>query len=134
VGDDKGRVVGVISEGDLVKEPNVDVILVDHNEPSQAIERIKSYRILEIIDHHRLGNPSTRHPITFVNRVVGATCTIVVNLYREQKVPLEKGVASILLCGILADTLSLQSDTTTETDVEDAEYLSSITVLDILSD
>ena len=131
VADDKGRVVGVISEGDLGKEPNVDVILVDHNEPSQAIEGIENYRILEIIDHHRLGNLSTRHPITFINRVVGATCTIVANLYREQKVPLEKGVASILLCGILADTLSLQSDTTTETDIEAADYLSSITGLDI---
>jgi len=133
VADDKGRVVGVISEGDLGKEPNVEVILVDHNEPSQAIEGIENYRILEIIDHHRLGNPPTRHPITFINRVVGATCTIVANLYREQKVPLEKGVASILLCGILADTLSLQSDTATETDVEAAEYLSSITGLDIKS-
>ena len=133
VADDRGKVVGVISEGDLVKEPNVDVIMVDHNEPSQAIEGIENYRILEIIDHHRLGNPPSRHPITFINRVVGATCTIVANLYREQKVPLEKGIASILLCGILSDTLSLQSDTTTETDVEAAEYLSSITGLDIKS-
>ena len=130
VADDDGKVVGVISEGDLMKEPNVELILVDHNEPSQAIEGIENYRILEIIDHHRLGNMSTRHPITFINRVVGATCTIVANLYREQKVPLEKHIASILLCGILADTLSLKSETTTETDVEAADYLSSITGLD----
>ena len=131
VADDDGRLVGVISEGDLAKEPNVEVILVDHNEPSQAIEGIENYRILEIIDHHRLGNLSTRHPITFINRVVGATCTIVTNLYREQKVPLEKPMASILLCGILSDTLSLKSQTATETDAEAVEYLSSITGLDV---
>jgi len=131
VGDSDSKVVGVISEGDLAKEPNVEVILVDHNELSQAIEGIENYRILEIIDHHRLGNPPTRYPITFINRVVGATCTIVTNLYREQKVPLDRNIASILLCGILSDTLSLQSATTTETDIETAEYLSSITGLDI---
>jgi manganese-dependent inorganic pyrophosphatase len=126
-----GKVKGVIFEGDLTKEPNVEVIMVDHNEPSQAIEGIENYKILEVIDHHRLGNLSTRYPITFINRVVGATCTIITNLYREQKVPLEKGIASILLCGIIADTLALQSATTTETDIETAEYLASITGLDI---
>jgi manganese-dependent inorganic pyrophosphatase len=131
VADDEGRVKGVIFEGDLAKEPNVEMIMVDHNEPSQAIEGIENYKILEVIDHHRLGNLSSRYPITFINRVVGATCTIITNLYREQKIPLEKSAASILLCGILADTLVLQSATTTETDVEAAEYLSSITGLDI---
>jgi manganese-dependent inorganic pyrophosphatase len=131
VADNDGRVVGVIFEGDLTKEPNVEVIMVDHNEPSQAVEGIENYKILEVIDHHRLGNLSTRYPITFINRVVGATCTIITNIYREQKVPLEKNIASILLCGILADTLMLQSATTTEVDIEAAEYLSSITGLDI---
>ncbi|MDR2798725.1 MAG: putative manganese-dependent inorganic diphosphatase [Treponema sp.] len=133
VADDEGMVKGVIFEGDLTKEPNVEVIMVDHNEPSQAIEGIENYKLLEVIDHHRLGNLSTRYPITFINRVVGATCTIITNLYREQKVPLEKGIASMLLCGIIADTLVLQSATTTETDIETAEYLSSITGLDIKS-
>ncbi|MDR3115993.1 MAG: putative manganese-dependent inorganic diphosphatase [Treponema sp.] len=133
VADDEGAVKGVIFEGDLSKEPNVEVIMVDHNEPSQAIEGIENYKIREVIDHHRLGNLSTRYPITFINRVVGATCTIITNLYREQKVPLEKGIASLLLCGIIADTLVLQSTTTTETDIETAEYLSSITGLDMKS-
>jgi len=131
VADAEGRVVGVIFEGDLAKEPNVEVIMVDHNEPSQAIEGIENYKILEVIDHHRLGNLSTSYPITFINRVVGATCTIITNLYREQKFPLERGIASILLCGILTDTLMLKSATTTDTDIEAAEYLSSITGLDI---
>jgi manganese-dependent inorganic pyrophosphatase len=129
--DNDGKVVGVIFEGDLAKEPNVEVIMVDHNEISQAIEGIENYKILEVIDHHRLGNLSTRYPITFINRVVGATCTIIVGLYREQKIPLEKGIASILLCGILSDTLVLHSTTTTDIDIETAEYLSSITGLDI---
>jgi manganese-dependent inorganic pyrophosphatase len=131
VADEDGKVIGIISSGDLAKEPNVEVIMVDHNEPSQAIEGIENYRILEIIDHHRIGNLSTRQPITFINRVVGATCTIVTNLYREHKVPMEKEIASILLCGILTDTLMLKSATVTETDIEAADYLSSITALDI---
>jgi manganese-dependent inorganic pyrophosphatase len=131
VGDDDGKVAGVLSEGDLIKDPNIEIIMVDHNEPGQAIEGIENYKILEVIDHHRLGNLSTRYPITFINRVVGATCTIITNLYREQRIPLEKNIASILLCGILSDTLSLQSATTSETDRETADYLSSITGLDV---
>jgi manganese-dependent inorganic pyrophosphatase len=131
IGDEEGRVAGLLFEGNLAREPNIEVIMVDHNEPGQAIEGIENYKILEVIDHHRLGNLSTRYPITFINRVVGATCTIVTGLYREQRVPLEKNTAAILLCGILADTLSLQSATTTDTDREAAEYLSSITGLDV---
>ncbi|MDR2521473.1 MAG: putative manganese-dependent inorganic diphosphatase [Spirochaetaceae bacterium] len=131
IGDDDGKVVGVIFEGDLIEEPNVEIIMVDHNESSQAVEGIENFKLLEVIDHHRLGNLSTKHPITFINKVVGATCTIVANLYREQLVPMEKSIASILLCGILADTLSLKSATTTDIDREAAEYLAAITGLDI---
>ncbi|MFP3043892.1 putative manganese-dependent inorganic diphosphatase [Treponema primitia] len=131
VGDADGRVAGLIFEGDLIKEPNIEVIMVDHNEPSQAIEGIENYHIQEVIDHHRLGNFSTKYPITFINKVVGATCTIIANLYREAHVPMEKEIASILLCGILADTLTLHSATTTDTDRNTAEYLSSVTGLDI---
>jgi manganese-dependent inorganic pyrophosphatase len=124
-------VEGLIFEGDLMKEPNIEVIMVDHNEPSQAVEGIENYKILEVIDHHRLGNLSTKYPITFINRVVGATCTIITSLYREHRITPDKGLASILLCGILADTLSLQSATTTDTDRETAAWLSSVTGLDI---
>ncbi|MDR1177732.1 MAG: putative manganese-dependent inorganic diphosphatase [Spirochaetaceae bacterium] len=131
VADDDDRVAGIIYEGDFLKEPNIEVIMVDHNEPSQAVEGIENYKIIEVIDHHRLGNLSTRYPITFINKVVGATSTIITNLYREQKVPLNRETASVLLCGILADTLNLQSATTTSIDQEAAEYLSSITGLDI---
>lgn len=129
--DDENKVAGVLFEGDLIKDANLEVIMVDHNEPTQAIEGIENYKILEVIDHHRLGNLSTRYPITFINKVVGATSTIITNMYREQKIPLDRPTASILLCGILADTLILQSATTTDIDREAAEYLSSITGLEI---
>jgi manganese-dependent inorganic pyrophosphatase len=110
---DDNKLAGILFESRLFEEPNVEIIMVDHNEPSQAIEGIEHYRILEVIDHHRLGSFSTIYPITFINKVVGATCTIITNLYREQRIPIEKNIASILLCGILADTLSLNSATTT---------------------
>lgn len=129
--DDSGMVLGVISESDLFGEPNIEAIMVDHNELSQAIEGLEHYRILEIIDHHRLGNLSTRYPITFINKPVGATSTIITSLYQESHIPIRVEIASILLCGILADTLVLQSATTTSQDRSAAEYLSNITNLDI---
>lgn len=129
--DDNARVIGIISESDLLQEANIELSLVDHNETTQAVEGIENYKIREIIDHHRLGNLSTRNPITFINKPVGATATIITNLYREYRVQITKQIASILLSGILADTLTLQSATTTEIDRETAEYLSNITDLDI---
>ena len=129
--DDNNTVVGVISESDLLNEPCIEVCLVDHNELSQAVEGLENYKIREVIDHHRLGSFSTRYPITFINRPVGATCTIVTNLYRQYHVSIPREIACILLCGILTDTLVLQSATTTDEDRETAEYLSNITNLDI---
>jgi manganese-dependent inorganic pyrophosphatase len=131
VGDAEGHIEGVLFEGELLREPNVGIIMVDHNEPSQAIEGIENYRILEVIDHHRLGNFSTRYPITFINKPVGATCTIITNLYREQRTPMRKEIADILLCGILADTLALKSATTSDADREAADYLASVTGLEV---
>jgi manganese-dependent inorganic pyrophosphatase len=131
VGDEEGHIMGVLFEGDLLREPNIKIIMVDHNEPSQAIEGIENYHILEVIDHHRLGNFSTPYPITFINKPVGATSTIITNLYREQRVPMKKEIANILLCGILADTLALKSATTCDTDREAADYLVSVTGLEI---
>lgn len=129
--DDANVVVGVFSDSDLIKEPNIDVIMVDHNELGQAVEGMENYRILEILDHHRLGNFSTRYPITFINRVVGATSTIVAGMYVEQKAVLTPGIAGLLLAGILTDTLMLRSATTTDTDREMAEYLAGLVDLDI---
>ncbi len=129
--DDDGVVVGVISKGDLINEPNIEVILVDHNELGQAVEGVEHCRILEVVDHHRLGTFSTQNPITFINRCVGSTSTIIAGLYREQHIAIPREIASLLLCGILADTIMLQSTTTSEPDREMAEYLSSITDLEI---
>ncbi|MDR3341396.1 MAG: putative manganese-dependent inorganic diphosphatase [Treponema sp.] len=129
--DDKRLLVGIISESHLLHDPNVEIILVDHNELTQAVEGVENYTIREVIDHHRLGNLNTKTPITFINRPVGATSTIIVSLYRQNRVPIPKEIASILLAGILADTLILQSTTTTNEDRDTAEYLSNITNLDI---
>lgn len=129
--DATNRVVGIFEEGDLIREPNLDIILVDHNELTQSVEGMNNYRILEIIDHHRLGNFSTNYPITFINRVVGATATIVSTMYIEQKATLTPEIAALLLAGILTDTLLLRSTTTTETDREMAEYLAGLINLDV---
>lgn len=129
--DGDGRVVGLFTEGDLIRDPNIEVIMVDHNEFGQAVDGIENYRILEVIDHHRLGSFSTKYPITFINRVVGSTSTMIAAMYREQRVPLPRKIASILLGGILSDTLVLRSATTTDADRETADYLASITDLEI---
>jgi len=129
--DEDNKVIGIISESDLLHEANIQIILVDHNELSQAVEGAEHYIIQEVIDHHRLGTLSTRYPITFINKPVGSTSTLIANLYRENRISIPKNMASLLLCGILSDTLILQSGTTTEIDVTTADYLSSITGLDI---
>ncbi len=129
--DENNMVSGVITQGDLMRNPNVEIIMVDHNEISQSPDGIENYRILEIIDHHRLGNIHTSYPIRFINLPVGSTSTIIATLFRDHRIPLKRETASILLGGILSDTLILQSATTTPTDREIAEYLSEITDLDI---
>lgn len=129
--DDEDKVIGIFTEGDLIREPNIEVILVDHNEFSQSIDGIENYNILEVIDHHRLGALTTKTPITFINRVVGSTSTIIAEMYRECRLPIPRPIASILLCGLLSDTLVLNSATTTDVDREVAEYLANITDLEI---
>ena len=129
--DEDGRVVGLFTESDLIREPNVSLILVDHNELSQAVDGAEHYRIQEVIDHHRLGSFATRYPITFINRVVGSTSTIIADMYREAKIPIPRPISSILLAGILSDTLVLKSATTTTLDMDIAEYLANISDLEI---
>lgn len=129
--DDNKKVIGLISEHGLLQEPNIELVLVDHNEIEQAVDGAENYRIREVIDHHRLGTLSTDYPITFIAKPIGSTSTLMANSFREHKVPLPKNIASILLCGILSDTLILQSATTTDIDRDTASYLSDITNLDI---
>lgn len=127
----ENKVIGIISEHDLTNEPNIQLVLVDHNEMSQMVEGADNYKIQEVIDHHRIGPLSTTYPITFINKPIGSTSTIITTLYQESKIPIPKDIASLLLCGILSDTLILQSATTTEIDRQTAQYLSNITDLDI---
>lgn len=128
---DENKVIGTFSETDAHGKPNINVILVDHNEISQSVDGTQDLDIVEIIDHHRLGNIPTKSPILFMNKPVGATCTIIANMYFSENIQLDKQIASILLCGILADTLMLKSATTTQTDKETAQHLSQLTGLDI---
>ena len=129
--DDNGKVVGVINERDLYKQPNVDIIMVDHNELSLAVEGLDQFHIIEIIDHHKLGNFPTHEPITFINRVVGSAATVVACLYQEQKATLTPAIAGLLLSAIITDTLALQSPTTTDVDRNMADYLSGLLNLDV---
>ncbi|MGP1587159.1 MAG: putative manganese-dependent inorganic diphosphatase [Treponemataceae bacterium] len=129
--DEDNKVLGLISESDLTNEPNIELCLVDHNEITQAVNGVENYKIREVIDHHRLGTLSTTYPIMFINKPVGSTATLITGLYQEARIPIPKEYASILLCGILSDTLILQSTTTTNIDRQTADYLSCITGLDI---
>lgn len=128
--DNDYKVAGVISESDLLREPNVELVFVDHNEASQAVDGFEHYRLLEVIDHHRIGTLSTKNPITFINKPVGSTSTLITGLFRENKISIPLEIAELLLCGILSDTLILKSTTVTDTDREAVEYLGAITNID----
>jgi manganese-dependent inorganic pyrophosphatase len=118
VTDDKGRTVGILSKTDFLKPVNRKLILVDHNELSQAVSGADEVEILEIIDHHRLGSLTTQQPILFRNEPVGSTSTIVADCFFRENVELPKPIAGLLLAGLVSDTLNLTSPTTTARDSE----------------
>ena len=124
------RVVGVLSKTDLLKRVNRKLILVDHNEISQAVAGADQVEIIEIIDHHRIGPFTSTEPILFVNRPVGSTSTIVADLFFTYDLPLPRQIAGLLMAGLISDTLNLTSPTTTELDATILARLSSITSLD----
>ncbi|MCT4660238.1 MAG: putative manganese-dependent inorganic diphosphatase [Tissierellales bacterium] len=107
---------GFISRKHVLNPGRKNVIIVDHNEYSQSAEGLKEANILEIVDHHKIGDMSTSKPINFRNMAVGSTCTIVYQMYRENMVEIPYEIAGILLSGIISDTLLLKSPTTTELD------------------
>jgi manganese-dependent inorganic pyrophosphatase len=113
-----GRTVGVLSKADFLKPVERKLILVDHNELSQAVQGADEVEILEIIDHHRLGALTTPQPILFRNEPVGSTSTIVADCFFRENVELPKPVAGLLLAGLVSDTLNLTSPTTTARDKE----------------
>jgi manganese-dependent inorganic pyrophosphatase len=99
------------------------IIMVDHNEPRQAIAALEEAELLEILDHHRLGNPPTHHPIRFTVDVVGSTSTLVSELTAEAGLSMPAPLAGVLLAGLLADTLILTSPTVTDRDKQAANRL-----------
>ena len=121
--DETGRYVGICRHREALNPPRMQIILVDHNEPGQAIGSIDEADIIEIVDHHRLGNPSTRTPIRFTVDVVGSTSTLISERINDAGLSAPPELAGLLLAGVLSDTLILTSPTTTPRDHEAAERL-----------
>jgi manganese-dependent inorganic pyrophosphatase len=113
-----GRTVGILSKTDLLKKIERRLILVDHNELSQAVQGAEQVEILEIIDHHRIGTLTTQQPILFLNEPVGSTSTIVADCFLRYGVELPPSIAGLLLAGLVSDTLNLTSPTATARDAE----------------
>ncbi len=121
--DDKGLYLGVARQPEVLNPPRLQLILVDHNEPGQALGAIEEAQILEILDHHRLGNMPTRTPIKFSVDTVGSTSTLVSERIEEAGLSAPPDIAGLLLSGLLSDTLILTSPTTTQRDHVAAERL-----------
>jgi manganese-dependent inorganic pyrophosphatase len=124
--DNDGRLVGFLSRTDLIKARPKRVILVDHNERSQAVDGIEEAELLGIIDHHRIADVHTQKPIMFRADPVGCTGTIIAGLYHEAGIAIPREVAGLLLAGLLYDTLILRSPTCTPRDERVAAELAHI--------
>jgi len=129
--DSAGKLVGYLSRTDLLNARPKRVILVDHNEQSQAVDGIEEAELLGIIDHHRISDVHTNKPIMFRADPVGCTGTIVAGLYHEAGITIPREVAGLLLAGLLYDTLILRSPTCTPRDERVAAELAAITGEDI---
>lgn len=128
--DSDGRLIGMISRNSFLEDVQKQVILLDHNEYTQAVEGVETAEILELIDHHRLGAITTLKPVRFQNEPVGSTSTIITRKFMDMGVAPSQGTAGMLLAGILSDTLVLKMSTTTPDDVAAVEFLSDVTRLD----
>ena len=114
----ENETVGILSKTDFLKTVTRRLILVDHNELSQAVQGADEVEIIEIIDHHRIGALATQQPILFRNEPVGSTSTIVADCFFRHGVEMPRPIAGLLLAGLVSDTLNLTSPTTTPRDVE----------------
>jgi manganese-dependent inorganic pyrophosphatase len=114
--DDEGRLVGILSKSDFLKEIPRQLILVDHNELTQAVRGADKVPIVEILDHHKLGGFSSDTPILFWNNPVGSTSSIVTMCFQQAGVPIPKPIAGLLMAGLISDTLNLTSPTATPAD------------------
>lgn len=129
--DESGRLEGILSKSDFFKPVPRQLILVDHNEFSQAVKGAEAIPIVEILDHHRLGSTiMTESPILFLNRPVGSTSTIVATCYEQAGVPVPPPIAGILMAGLISDTLNLTSPTTTDADRRVMAQLAAIAGVD----
>jgi manganese-dependent inorganic pyrophosphatase len=129
---DAGILFGVISKSDLVNPPKAKLILVDHNELSQAVNGAEDAEILEVLDHHRIGGSlKSTQPIRFINEPVGSTCTLVARQFRASGITPKPGIALCMASGIISDTLYLRSPTTTDTDREILKWLEGLCEIDL---
>ncbi len=126
----QGQHIGLISRTTLMQDVQKSVILLDHNEYSQAVDGIEQADILEIIDHHRLGAISTLKPVKFLNDPVGSTSTIITNKFIEAGIEPLPSTAGLLLSGILSDTMVMKLSTTTPTDTRAVDHLAGIAGVD----
>jgi len=129
--DNEDKFLGFINRKHIMNPTTKKVILVDHNEYGQSAEGLEEAEILEIIDHHKIGDISTSMPINFRNNNVGSTCTIIYSMYKENGVEVPFEIAGALLSGILSDTLLFKSPTTTDIDRKAVEELNMILELNI---
>lgn len=129
--DENNRIRGFISRYHLMLRKKKKVILLDHNERTQTVNGIEQAEILEIIDHHRLGDIQTSTPIFFKNEPVGSTSTIIANFYFDMGIKPSRGIAGILCAAIISDTLKFKSPTSTYTDKITAEKLAEIAGIQI---
>ena len=129
--DKKGNFYGLISSRRLMDASKKRVILVDHNEKTQAIDGVEEAEVLEIIDHHRLGGLETLGPVYFRNQPVGCTATIVYEMYKENQIEPDKTTASLLCAAIISDTLLFRSPTCTWMDEKAAKELAAIAEIDM---
>ena len=124
--DEDGVLAGILSKSDILKPIQTKLILVDHNEISQAVNGADEVQVTEIIDHHRLGPMNTQTPILFINEPVGSTCTIIADMFRGAGLTPTPEIAGIMMSGLISDTLLLNSPTTTPKDAEILTWLSGI--------
>jgi len=129
--DTKGKYRGMVSRRNLLDMKKKQVILVDHNEKSQAADGVENTEILEIIDHHRLGTMETMSPVFFRNQPLGCTATIIYQMYQENQAEIPEKIAGLLCSAILSDTLMFRSPTCTPVDKAAAEHLAKLAGIDV---
>ncbi len=129
VTEDDGKLTGIFTKTDVLKPNSTNLVLVDHNEMTQAVPGAGEVNIKEVIDHHRLGSMNTQQPILFINEPVGSTCTIVADLFRRHQIEPTPEMAGVMMSGIITDTLNLKGPTATEKDSDIVEWLEQIAAL-----